>query len=213
MAPFSTFFFIFFALSLIHLSTGFLQLPQQPCQMANFQSQESSAVVLQMAGNNEEEFIKNMARAARKPSATDRVIEMSKPLGLVLEEDEKQNIYIKSAQPGSNAVQYFRSGKIKEGDQLTMISATFGDEMWSTRGVGLGMVMQSVKIRAGNNVAIVVETPKGAKQGKSMVDPAIEKKRLAQEKAAKNRKSDAELLAELDETDEKLKKKKFFGLF
>ena len=51
-------------------------------------------MVLHMANNEEEELIKNMARAARKPSATDRVIEMSKPLGLVLEEDEKQNIYI-----------------------------------------------------------------------------------------------------------------------
>lgn len=170
-------------------------------------------MVLHMANNEEEELIKNMARAARKPSATDRVIEMSKPLGLVLEEDEKQNIYIKSAQPGSNAVQYFRSGKIKEGDQLTMISATFGDEMWSTRGVGLGMVMQSVKIRAGNAVKIVVETPKGAKKGKSMVDPMIEKRRKENEKAAKNKKSDAELLSELNETDEKLKKKRFFGLF
>lgn len=28
-----------------------------------------------------------------------------------------------------------------------MISATFGDELWSARGAGLGMIMQAIKVR------------------------------------------------------------------
>lgn len=40
-----------------------------------------------------------------------------------------------------------QSGKVKKGDLITMISATFGDECWSARGAGLGMIMQAIKVR------------------------------------------------------------------
>jgi hypothetical protein len=40
----------------------------------------------------------------------------------------------------------WQSGEVFKGDQITMISATFGDEFWSTRGVGIGMIMQAIKV-------------------------------------------------------------------
>ncbi len=46
---------------------------------------------------------KSNFRAARKPGPNDRVIELSKPLGIVLEEDEKGNVYVKGLTPGGNA--------------------------------------------------------------------------------------------------------------
>jgi hypothetical protein len=47
--------------------------------------------------------LQNRFRAARKPGPTDRVVELSKPLGIVLEEDEKNNVYVKDLTPGGNA--------------------------------------------------------------------------------------------------------------
>ncbi len=44
-----------------------------------------------------------------------------------------------------------QSGKVNMGDQLTMISATFGDEMWSARNAGLGMIMYAIKVRGSGN--------------------------------------------------------------
>lgn len=41
---------------------------------------------------------------------------------------------------------YTQSGKVNRGDLVTMISATFGDEMWSARNAGLGMIMQAIKV-------------------------------------------------------------------
>jgi hypothetical protein len=118
--------------------------------------------------------LRNMMRSARKPGPNDRVVEVNKPLGLVLEEDERGNVYVKQVQRGGNAARvsetghtqvswlYLRtpplqlglrtcpfppqSGKIEEGDLISMISATFGDEMWSARGAGLGMIMQAIKV-------------------------------------------------------------------
>lgn len=48
-----------------------------------------------------EEF--NRMRAARKPGPLDRVVELQKPLGIVLEEDEKGNVYVKELSPAGNA--------------------------------------------------------------------------------------------------------------
>lgn len=53
----------------------------------------------------DDDFLKNVARSARKASATDRVVELNKPLGLVLEEDDKGNVYVADLQAGGNAAQ------------------------------------------------------------------------------------------------------------
>jgi len=59
-----------------------------------------------MAGGMSE-FNKN--RAARKPGPLDLVVELQKPLGIVLEEDEKGNVYVKELSPAGNAMRVRRT--------------------------------------------------------------------------------------------------------
>lgn len=66
-----------------------LFLPTRPKTTTTFASGGSS------------EFNKN--RAARKPGPMDLVVELQKPLGIVLEEDEKGNVYVKELSPAGNA--------------------------------------------------------------------------------------------------------------
>jgi hypothetical protein len=87
-----------------------------------------------------------------------------------------------------------------------MVSATFGDEVWSARGAGLGMIMQAIKVRQGNTVKIVLERSKVAAPKKPMFK-APEPKAKPQPKKP----DDATLLKQLE--DEEKGKKKFFGLF
>ena len=91
-----------------------------------------------------------------------------------------------------------------------MCSATFGDQMWSCRGVGLTRVLAAIRVRAGPTVKLVFETPGGYK--KKAAQTAQQRK--AAEKAAKAAQAKKDkLLSELEETETKLKKGKFFGLF
>ena len=45
-------------------------------------------------------------------------------------------MYIDKILPNTEAARLKQQGKIKEGDEVTMVSATFGDEMWSARELG-----------------------------------------------------------------------------
>jgi hypothetical protein len=92
-----------------------------------------------------------------------------------------------------------------------MCSATFGDEMWSTRGVGLTRVLAAIRVRAGPTVKLVFESKSGFTKKKV----ATEAQMKARQKAAKEAqaKKDA-LLKELEKDEKRLKGgKKFFGLF
>mmetsp|Transcript_20107 Transcript_20107/g.61004 ORF Transcript_20107/g.61004 Transcript_20107/m.61004 type:complete len:93 (+) Transcript_20107:364-642(+) len=92
-----------------------------------------------------------------------------------------------------------------------MCSATFGDEMWSTRGSGLYSVMNAVKVRQGESVKLILESPNDSKGRNELTKREIEQQR--KEKEAEQKKRDA-LLEELEATDEALRAKKpFFGLF
>lgn len=161
-----------------------------------------SRVVVKMS---DDAPLRNMMRSARKPGPNDRVVEVNKPLGLVLEEDERGNVYVKQVQRGGNAA---RSGKIEEGDLISMISATFGDEMWSARGAGLGMIMQAIKVRQGTTVKLVLEATGEAAKKKQRAATAQASKAKAAEDAAKK---EAALLKEMEAEDKG--RKKFFGLF
>ena len=100
--------------------------------------------------------------------------------------------------------------QVKEGDILTMCSATFGDQMWSTRGVGLTRVLAAIRVRAGSTVKLVFESKdaykKKAVQTTQQKDAAIEARKAAQAKKD-------QLLSELEQDEKKLKKGKFLGLF
>jgi hypothetical protein len=100
--------------------------------------------------------------------------------------------------------------QVKEGDIVTMCSATFGDQMWSVRGVGLTRVLAAIRVRSGATVKLVLESP-GGYQKKAAQST---KQRAAMEDArvvAQAKKDN--LLKELEKDENKLKKGKFFGIF
>lgn len=145
-------------------------------------------------------------RAKRQASVSDRVVELRRPLGVVLEEDEDGNVYVDAVAPKGNAA---RTGMVKEGDIVTMVSATFGDQMWSCRGVGLTRVLAAIRVRAGPNVKLALEAT-GEKESKwKNTAKAMEKAEDARQRAQARK---DELLSELED-DEKKIKKGFFGLF
>jgi len=147
------------------------------------------------------------SRAARSAGLDDRVVELKRPLGVVLNEDNDGNVYVEQVAPKGNAA---RTGLVKEGDIVTMCSATFGGDMWSCRGVGLTRVLAAIRVRAGPTVKLVfestTETAKKSKFNKKALDAAEEARGRAQAKKDT-------LLKELEATDKQLKKGKFFGLF
>mmetsp|Transcript_14171 Transcript_14171/g.19915 ORF Transcript_14171/g.19915 Transcript_14171/m.19915 type:complete len:92 (+) Transcript_14171:654-929(+) len=91
-----------------------------------------------------------------------------------------------------------------------MCSATFGDQMWSTRGVGLTRVLAAIRVRAGPTVKLVFEDAKEGKRKASVTTKQM--KAMEEARIAAQKKKDA-LLTELERDEEKLKKGKFLGLF
>ncbi|CAN8076660.1 unnamed protein product [Agarophyton chilense] len=113
-------------------------------------------------------------RSKRVVSDSDRSVVLQKPLGMVLEEGQDGMVFVAEIDPDGNAA---ASGEVNEGDVLVAVSATFGDEVWSTRGVGLDRVMKSIRIRSGDFVTLVLESP----------DKLSEMKTKAAEQAASRR--------------------------
>ncbi|CAM9474455.1 unnamed protein product [Laminaria digitata] len=164
---------------------------------------------MQMAQSDEEKdrALANMARAARQVGPNDRVVEVRKPLGLVLEEDERGNVYIVEILPEGNAS---RKKSINVGDKISFVSATFGDQIWSAKGVGLRRVQSAIKLRSGPSVKLVLETTKeGAKK---MERDAANLKRKMESQESESEKRDR-LLLELSDDTKTQKKKPWYGLF
>lgn len=78
-------------------------------------------------------------------------------LGLKFRESFGKAVYIDKIIPGTEADRLKKAGQIKEGDQITMVSATFGDELWSARGVGKYRLEKSIAVRQGMTIQFVVE--------------------------------------------------------
>mmetsp|Transcript_12598 Transcript_12598/g.23687 ORF Transcript_12598/g.23687 Transcript_12598/m.23687 type:complete len:210 (+) Transcript_12598:68-697(+) len=91
------------------------------------------------------------ARQADESSA--RVVEVSMPLGLEFEERSGGDIYIKDVDKASDA---YAQG-VRPGAQLVMISATFGDEMWNTQGVGMTQFLTVLNSRFGSNMKLALQ--------------------------------------------------------
>lgn len=98
----------------------------------------------------DDEDLLRFAKQSRSAGTDDNVVELMRPLGLVLNQDDDNNVYVETVAPRGNAA---RTGMVKEGDYVTMCSATFGDQMWSTRGVGLTRVLAAIRVRAGPTVS------------------------------------------------------------
>ncbi len=91
-----------------------------------------------------------------------------------------------------------------------MCSATFGDQMWSTRGVGLTRVLAAIRVRAGPYVKLVFENPKESKRKRDVTKKQAQQMEDARKRAQAKKDS---LLKELESDEKKLKKGKFLGLF
>jgi hypothetical protein len=120
-------------------------------------------------------------RAKRSVTNEERYAIIQKPLGIVLEEGEDGMVCIAKISPAGNAA---KSGfDIRLGDIIVAVSATFGDEVWSTRGVGLEMVLKSIKIRSGDYVTIVLENPNQNESQKNQANEnAFQRRKDAREK-------------------------------
>lgn len=79
-------------------------------------------------------------------------------LGLKFREGFGKGVFIDKIVDGTEAARLKQRGEIKEGDEVTMVSATFGDEMWSARGIGKMRLEKSIAVRQGMTVAFVFES-------------------------------------------------------
>jgi C-terminal processing protease CtpA/Prc len=131
------------------------------------------------------------------------------PLGIELDEDKEGNVFVKKVEPNSRAA---KSGMVFVGDRVAMVSATFGDDMWSARGVGLNRVLVSIKSRNTKPVKLVLEAANEADEKKRR---AIAFKEMTEEEKKKKKVKDDSLLAQMQEDDKKLlnKRKGLFGLW
>eukprot|EP00535_Pseudo-nitzschia_heimii_P013257 CAMPEP_0197196174 /NCGR_PEP_ID=MMETSP1423-20130617/32216_1 /TAXON_ID=476441 /ORGANISM="Pseudo-nitzschia heimii, Strain UNC1101" /LENGTH=199 /DNA_ID=CAMNT_0042649953 /DNA_START=114 /DNA_END=713 /DNA_ORIENTATION=+ len=147
------------------------------------------------------------SRASRQAGSDDNVVELMRPLGLVLNQDDNGNVYVETVAPRGNAA---RTGRVKEGDIVTMCSATFGDDMWSCRGVGLTRVLAAIRVRAGPYVKLTFESPNKYKE--RAVISTKQAQAADNARVAAQAKKD-KLLDQLEKDEKKLKKGKFLGLF
>jgi hypothetical protein len=91
----------------------------------------------------------------RKPNAATQ--NPGKAIGLMFTQGPVGNIYVATILPNTEAEKYEREGKLAVGDEVVMVSATFGNEDWSCRGVGVPRLYTSMKVRQGGTIAFVFE--------------------------------------------------------
>jgi len=164
----------------------------------------ASSSALSMA---KDEDLLRKSRSSRAAGNDDNLVELTRPLGLVLNQDDDGNVYVETVAPRGNAA---RTGRVKEGDIVTMCSATFGDDMWSTRGVGLTRVLAAIRVRAGPYVKLVFESPNKYEQKAAI---STKQAQVAEEARMSAQAKKDQLLNQLEKDETKLKKGKFLGLF
>jgi len=171
----------------------------------------TTPTMINLFGNNEESKIRRDALSYRSAQAGDRKVTFRKPntattglvLGLKFKEGWGKAVFVDKIVEGTEAARLKREGLIKEGDEITMVSATFGDEMWSARGVGKYRLEKSIAVRQGMTISFVVEG-RGDKDQKSR---AQLQKEADKEKARMTR-LQKQLAEEVDQ-----EKKKGWSLF
>lgn len=156
-------------------------------------------------------FLNGNDRAKRGVTNEDRYAIVQKPLGIILEEGKDGMVFIAKIDPNGNAAK--SNFDIRIGDIVIAVSATFGDEVWSTRGVGLDRVLKSIKIRAGDYVTIVLESPEDNEGQKNAASENASKRRIdAREKFGEPVVLDPITLTPVN-SSEKKKKDGFFNIF
>ena len=110
----------------------------------------------------------------RKPNAATQGLQ----LGLKFKESTGKAVVIDKILPNTEAARLETEGKIKPGDEVTMVSATFGDEMWSARGVGKYRLEKSIAVRQGMTISFVFESSdKVSKKRQAELSKAAEKEK------------------------------------
>lgn len=123
----------------------------------------------------------NSDRSKRDVSSGERAVVVKKPLGMILEEGADGMVFVAELDPEGNAANV-EEGEVNEGDVVVAVSATFGEDVWSTRGVGLDRVMKSIRVRAGDFVTLVLETPAQIASQKAVSEKeALQKRSIARE--------------------------------
>ena len=87
--------------------TGLVSPANPTCGLTT--SLEPSSSALKMA--NDDDLLR-WARSARGASAEDRVVELKRPLGIILNEDDSGNVYVETVAPKGNAA---RTGLVSFG--------------------------------------------------------------------------------------------------
>mmetsp|Transcript_50657 Transcript_50657/g.141852 ORF Transcript_50657/g.141852 Transcript_50657/m.141852 type:complete len:219 (+) Transcript_50657:210-866(+) len=136
--------------------------------------------------------------------STSRVVECNMPLGVDFEERGGGNIFVKNVDPSSDA---FSQG-VRPGAQLVMVSATFGDDMWNARGVGMTQLNTVIASRFGATIKLALEQED--KNILSSFFPALAPKK---ESAEAEKKKQAELASIFDKEEDKLKGKNMWNPF
>ena len=96
-----------FTAILIQTASGFAPNSGIASKIAtNNNARDSAVVPLQMA--NEDDLLR-WARSSRSAGADDNVVEVQRPIGVILAEDEKGNVYVETLAPKGNAA---RTGKV-----------------------------------------------------------------------------------------------------
>jgi hypothetical protein len=127
----------------------------------------SDIKMIGLFGNSEESKKRRNDLSLRDAPAGSRVVAFRKQnaatpglqIGLQFKEGWGKAVYISKVIKGTQAETYQKQGKIMVGDEVVMVSATFGDEMWSARGVGKQRLEKSLAVRQGAVVKLAFETP------------------------------------------------------
>ncbi|KAJ1634921.1 hypothetical protein T492DRAFT_969997 [Pavlovales sp. CCMP2436] len=143
--------------------------------------QTSARIGLARASRTSASMLFNSDRSRRSAGSDDRKVTLKKPLGLELVDGPGRSVIIADIIAGSSGADAARRGLIAKGDIVVMCSATFGDQMWSCRGVGRDRVVKAISVRSGD-VSLVLETPDKFKSNSAAAMAADEKMRQSKEK-------------------------------
>merc|ERR1712113_41827 len=180
--------------------------PQHVCRAVSTNIQ-----MINLFGNTDESKKQRDALSLRSARTSDRKVTFRKPntatqglqLGLKFRESFGKAVYIDQIIPGTEAARLEREGKIKKGDEVVMVSATFGDEMWSARNVGKYRLEKSIAVRQGMTISFVFENSD---------DNSKRARQAAAEKAKKENERMSRLQQQLTrEVEDEKKKGSFFG--
>ncbi len=159
-----------FSLLLVAQASGYV--PAGAVRGLAVRTKACDVQMLNLFGNTDESRTRRDSLSLRSAPAGSRKVTFRKPntatkgltLGLVFKEGMGKAVIIDRIIPGTEAARLERNGQIRPGDEITMVSATFGDEMWSSRGVGKYRLEKSIAVRQGMSISFVVESSSDSKK-------------------------------------------------